>query len=399
MVGQQERNPIEMREESMKAIRSLTRGLAIAGVLILGCQSSDQESAEAVRVQDEAVSVLNDAVAAGRLATAPDRFVVRDLDQASEAAIAYHESTKNLGKAIRTPNVPAYDPESFARHIIEEHQQVPLSEGLRFTISTPKTDYVIGEPVIVRATIENVSDYVKVLPTKLDPQFQYNRFIITGPSGRLMGYSPVTIACTRGNLLDVELAPGESATEDIPIFFDKDGWMFSDVGEYRIQALYRGLTDDAERLDSNVVTIVVNPGTDLDQEAADLLMGGNEQGLFMMWGEGDHLEDGIAALRQIINLYPDTTAAFYARYALGSNMSVEFFDGRYNRHRPPQPLEVKRYMGPVVQAVLDGTAPRLAPSMLEKAFNALADAYESLGDRDQARRIRAALLDVQTDVL
>ncbi len=397
MLSNRERNPFKERKTRMKAMKSITRGLAVAGLLILGCQSPVESTNEARDLQPDAAPILDEAVAAGRLAAVPANVVVRDLAPVSDQAVAYREATKNLGKAIRTRGVPAFDPESYGRHLIEEHQQVPLSEGLRFSISTSKTDYVIGEPVYVQATIENISDFVKTLPTKLDPQFQYNRFIVTGPDGRIMGFSPVTIACTRGNLLDVDLQPGESVTEDIPVFFHKDGWMFSDIGEYRIQALYRGLTDDAERLDSNVLTITVNPGTEDDQRAAELLMG-SEQGLFMMWGEGDHLEEGIAALEQVIDLYPHTTAALYARYALGSNMSVEFFDGRYNRHRPPQPRAVVRYMGPVVDAVLDGSAPGLPEVMLDKAFGALADAYTALGDLEQARRIRNAKLDVMTDL-
>ncbi len=381
----------------MNAIRSLTRGLTVAGLLIVGCQSPVENTSETPDMQ--AAPVLNEAVAAGRLAAAPHNLVERDLGPVSSAAMAYRESTKNLGKAIRTRGVPAFDPETYGEHIIAEHRQATLSEGLRFTISTAKTDYVIGEPIYVHATIENTSDEVKVLPTKLDPQFQFNRFVVTAPDGRILGYSPITIACTRGNLLDRELQPGASYSEDIPIFFHKDGWMFSDVGEYRIQALYRGLTDDAERLDSNVLTITVNPGTDEDRAAAEMLFDNPQAGLFMFWAEGDHLEDGIATLEQVIDLYPDTTAALYARYALGANMSVRFFDGRYNRHREPQPRAVVRYMGPVVEAVLNGTAPRLPDNVLDRAFSALADAYEALGRSDQAQRVRDARLDVLSSVL
>ncbi len=383
----------------MNAMKSITRGLAVAGLFILGCQSPVDTTGQEAAMQPAAAPVLDEAVAAGRLAAAPQKLVEHDLRPVSSAAIAYHESTKNEDKAIRVSGVPAFNPESYGRHILAEHQQATLSEGLEFTISTAKTDYVIGEPVYLHATIENTSDFPKVLPTKLDPQFQYNRIVITAPDGRILGFSPVTIACTRGNLLDRTLPPGESYSEDIPIFFHKDGWMFSDVGEYRIQALYRGLTDDAERLDSNIVTITMNPGTEADQEAAELLMNNNEAGLFMMWGEGDHLEDGIATLQRVLDLYPDTTAALYARYALGSNMSVEFFDGRYNRHRPPQPRAVLRYMGPVVDAVLNGTAPTLPSNVLDKAFTALADAYDALGNGNEAQRIRDARLDVLSNVL
>lgn len=376
--------------------KKIVRGLFLAGLLVAGCQSGDTIEQDGNELQTAAMTTLDEALVAGRINAMPQGLVVKELAPVSEKVLAYNESLKEGNKAILSYSAPAFDPVEAGSRIIEQQQQLPLADGLELTISLPKVDYVVGEPVIVRAVLENTSDYMKRLPTRLDPQFQFNSFVVTGPSGRLMGYSPIAIACTRGNMLDEELYPGESVTRDVPVFFHKDGWMFSDVGEYRIQALYRGLTEGAERVDSNVITLVVNPGTEDDQRAADILMG-HEQGLFMMWGEGDHLEDGIAALERVVDEYPHTTLATYARYALGSNMSVEFFDGRFNQHRQPQPKAVLDYLLPIADDMKAGRGPILPPDEMEGTFTKIAAAYDLLGRSDAARQARSDLMEVMSN--
>lgn len=376
----------------------MKHGWILGGLLIAGCQTGADPGASsnaAAPLETGAMHTMDDALSAGRLAALPQGLVMQKAE-VFKTALADHEAAKKSEKPDGVARVAVFDPEEEGETQVDLQNELKPSEGLRLTLSLPKEDYVIGEPVIVRATIENVSDHNLRLPPLLDPQFQYNHFVMTSPSGKTLGFSPIAIACSRGEMQVQTMAPGEKHVEDVPIFFHKDGWLFGEVGTYRIQSLFRGITEDSTRVDSNTVSLTVHAGTPADQEAAKLIMG-HDQGLFVMWGQGDHLEEGIDALNTIATRYPETTLAAYARYALGSNMSTDFLDGRYARVRKADPQAVLSDLLPLEARLKGDDAPVLSPDMIKGTFEKVADAYAQLGQRDAARQTLRDMLRTQTD--
>lgn len=368
--------------------------LAVAGLLV-ACQGSVPESSNIQPSQADAqvqgaLSTLDAAALSGRIQHLPGALTVKTLP-VNERAVARQEEAKQGAKAIIPASTPAFDAEEAGARIKSLHEAVALSGDVRLSIALPKDEYVMGEPVTVRTTLSNVSDQALRFPPLLDPQFQYNQFLVTTPSGKVLGYSPVAIACSRGELQYETLVPGEARTEDIPVFFHKDGWMFSEPGQYTIQALFRSTADVAQRADSNRVTFTVLPGSAEDQAAARLMMG-HDQGLFMMWGEGDHLEDGIDALQTLVTRYPGSALASHARYALGSNMSVNFMDGRTQVERKAVPSEVLHYLLPVLAELQNGVGPVLSADKVAGTYLKVAEAYARLGQR---ANVQAVLEDFQ----
>lgn len=383
----------------MKRVGLLASAVLSLSLGMVGCQGQESASEASLNgvsgVSSAATQkVVEDAVLSGRLATFPENLQVQTLPVSSRDMAAYESSrTSKVAQAVSRPTESA---EEAGARIRVLHEAVPLSNDVRLSLTLARDGYVLGEPVTIRATLTNVTDHALRFPPLLDPQFQYNNFLITTPSGKTLGFSPVAIACSRGELQYQTLQPGESRTEDLPIFFHKDGWVFSEPGDYTIQALFRSTAEVAQRADSNRVHLTVMPG-DADDQAAARLMMGHDQGLFMMWGEGDHLEEGIDALRTVINTYPETTAALYARYALASNMSVDFMDGRFQKERKAVPSEVLAYLLPVVSALRSSEAPVLSPDMIKGAWLKSAEAYRQLGKKAEARALLNDFLRVEAN--
>ncbi len=286
------------------------------------------------------------------------------------------------------PVTGIYRPEEeVAEHQLERAQQLPISPDLRIDLSLPKSEYRIGEPVIVRATLMNISDRAVEIAPLLDPQFQFAHYFVTTPEGRTHGLSPVAIACSRGNLQVETLFPHENRIEDVPVFFHKQGWVFTEPGDYAIHVTYLGQTPDSARIESNTLHFTVIEGTPEDRAAAELAMG-HEQGLFLLWNQGDHLTRGIAAMEEIIERFPETTLALYARYALGSNMAQEFWNGaKGGEIRPALPDRAAAYLAPLADRLDRRDAPILPPHMIAGTYAMLADAYRKLGDDARARDV------------
>lgn len=362
--------------------------------LLVGCQNAEPLSPEQGTAPAH-VAVVEQAVASGRLASMPEGLTTQILPL-SQAAAERHERDKQGNKPILAVSKPSLSAEQAAERILAMHQAVPLSDDVQLRLELSKEDFVLGEPITVRAVLENTSTRTLRFPPLLDPQFGYNQFIITTPSGKKLGYSPVAIACSRGELQFEKLAPGETRVTDLPLFFHREGWIFSEPGEYRVQALFRSTADDAQRADSNELRLVVEPGAAEEQAAAQLLMG-HEQGLFMMWGEGDHLEDGIAALETVVSRYPNSLQALYGRYALASNLSVNFMDGRFQQERKAQPAEVLRLLQPVLAELRGERGAEVSASVLKGAYLKMAEAQQALGQREQARQTLQEFLSVQAD--
>ncbi|MFM7199583.1 MAG: tetratricopeptide repeat protein [Myxococcota bacterium] len=369
--------------------------LLVPLALLVACQNGASPEAEPLPIATS-VGVVEHAVVTGRLASMPEGLTSQHI-QASPEASQRHEREKQLNKPILAVSKPSLSPEQAAERILALHHAVPVSGDVRLSLELAKEDFVLGEPITVRAILENTTDHTLRFPPLLDPQFGYNQFIITTPSGKKLGYSAVAIACSRGELQFEALAPGETRVADLPIFFHRDGWIFAEPGEYRIQALYRSTADAAQRADSNELRLVVQPGSAEDQAAARLLMG-HEQGLFMMWGEGDHLEEGIAALEDVVSRYPNSLLATYGRYALASNLSVNFMDGRFQQERKARPADVLRLLQPVLGELKGVLGAEVPPSVLKGAYLKAAEAHVALGEREQARQTLREFLSVQADV-
>lgn len=336
------------------------------------------------------------------LSSTTDAKVSTTLDRAFEAGrLGFQPEVLSTQKAVVDPSVvasrsellvspKASDPFLRPRAGFEEEgqRQVELSAvqeisaGLELSLELPRAEYALGEPIFARAVLTNVSDETLRLAPLVDPQFGYGHVVIEDQAGETLGLKPLALLCSRGDLQVEEMAPGESRTADFPIFFGSDGHLFSEPGTYKVSLLYRGITEESGRVDSNPVWVTVRGGDERDLDAAALAMDG-EAGLFMMWGEGDHLARGKASLETLLELYPESPLAESARFALGRSLSHEFTDYRFDEVRQPQPAAARAYLTPVVDAILAGRS-GLDAGRARDAFVLLAQVNARLGDHARA---------------
>lgn len=211
---------------------------------------------------------------------------------------------------------------------------------LRLTLETNRSTYLLGEPLVLDVSLTNVGDETVHVVRWLDPTYKFLVFQVTRPSGEEERFGPVVSACGR---LDpfVKLPPGESVYGHAKVFYGAPGWFFNQPGVYTIQALYPGPVERAEEMViSNQLQVEF---VDEEPGASKLIMGG-EQGLFLLWEHGDHLTRGIGNLQELIDRYPDSILAAYGNYALGVNLSKEFYDALTDEIRAPRPEESIEYL-------------------------------------------------------
>jgi len=139
---------------------------------------------------------------------------------------------------------------------------------LEFTISTDKTNYLLGEPVPVELKLKNISP--DVVETNLFPPYELGliKIIVTDSDGEVTEYmsEKMTVGATAlFELPLITLNPGESSTVIEFLSFDllTGNLVFPIPGNYVIQAF---LMAEEEILESNIVNINVMAvsGTDAD---------------------------------------------------------------------------------------------------------------------------------------
>lgn len=340
-----------------------------------GCGEQPTASPEGV---DPDLESLERAVAQGRLGTLPEG-ITTTAQEVSQGVIL------TVSDSLLADKVQG-DDWSQPRAGLEEEgaRQVALSEGVEISpgfelsLSMVKADYLVGEPIWIRTTLTNVSDRRLEIAPLVDPQFTYGKVIFSRPDGTTLGLSPLAILCSRGDLQVETLAAGEARVEDFPVFFGRDGFVLTEPGTYGVQVLYRGITEDSGRIDSDMSWITVRDSGLIDPVEY------REAGLFMMWNEGDHLTEGISQLEALVANYPQSELADWARFALGRNMSVDFSNGITHQLRHRQPGQARMWLEPLLDHIQNGQAD-VPPNVVRDTFIYLGEAYAQLGMRQEAR--------------
>lgn len=197
---------------------------------------------------------------------------------------------------------------------------------------TDKSEYLLGEPVIVYIQLINSGNESVSVIDQIDPKYGHIDFYIKRESQEEILFRPYTVV---DSIIHTSiLEPGKSITEGSKIFYGGNGWTFESAGKYHIRSLYKGIIENlAESIDSNVIEInVLPPKNEQEKEQVNLIMG-KEQGKFLLFESGDHLTDGISLLQKLVNQFPQSQLANYANFALGKNFAIDFKDFQTGRIR------------------------------------------------------------------
>ena len=195
-----------------------------------------------------------------------------------------------------------------------------------FKIEANKTDYFLGEPVVLYVSLQNTGEVPLRLPFRLKPINQAVRYQVNGR--HFLPWAMVNNARTTK-----EFAIEEVVRAEVKLFYGAGGWLFKEPGAYEITAI-----TNRGGISSNTVTITVHaPVDEQTTRAVELFLESFEVGLFLLFEGGDYLTEGIQRLIQVATDYPNTPHATYANQALGTRLVNDFANFRENRLRPEDP--------------------------------------------------------------
>ena len=108
------------------------------------------------------------------------------------------------------------------------------------------------------------------------------------------------------------------------IGYSKDGFIFDEIGNYQIKAVY--YHTDGSRIVSNTLNIrIKSPVTAQDDEAAELMFEDQVGYLLSFKGsDADYLQKGNDALQMLVDKYKDHPLTIYAQFVRGVNAQRTF---------------------------------------------------------------------------
>jgi len=205
-----------------------------------------------------------------------------------------------------------------------------MREEIQLKLHTDKTEYLLGEPVVAYIEVSNIGTQSRSLSNQLDPEYEIVKFFIkNGDKENLFRPSVVLDSLFRTSLIK----PGDSMNAAAKIFYGGKGWTFNSTGKYQIRATYHGLVDISNEVQSNIAEVNIRSPMNVEEKEQVNLIMGAEQGLFLLFEQGDHLINGMNSLAKLTDKFPQSDLAGYANLALGKNYSTDFKDFQKGRVR------------------------------------------------------------------
>lgn len=194
--------------------------------------------------------------------------------------------------------------------------------GLKLNISTYQPNFALGEPVVLELALETTDSRGRRIHTWLHPNCGLVKIVIDKPNGQIVAYEPLIDHFVGESEKDLLL--GDAVKDSAYIGYGKGGFYFDQPGRYRIRVAYAAL--DGSEILSDILTIRVRyPVTAAEEEMADLFMG-EDQGslLYLLGSDSEFLQNGNEAFDTVLEKYPKSDMANYARLVKGMNAGRKF---------------------------------------------------------------------------
>ncbi len=248
-----------------------------------------------------------------------------------------------------------------------------------------KSSYLWGEPVCLETKLKTSSSMSTRVVSNLHADMGFVSIGIRKPSGEIIVYEPIAEKCVEPTFTVLN-AQNPSIYESSYIGFGKDGFIFDQVGNYLVKAVY--FHTDGSQIVSNTITIrVKNPVTAKDDEITEMLLL-NEVGMLMTFKGSDasYLKKGNDALQLISEKYKEHPMALYAQFVRGVNAQRTF-----KTITPDKVIDVREPDYKTGEALLietieksKGTNKGLDNISLDQAMQTLAKAYHRQGNKKAA---------------
>ena len=190
-------------------------------------------------------------------------------------------SASNTTPAI-TPTDLQFTPEALELRVMPVLDAVPL-----------------GAPVRANIELINISDQPVLVPANIGLKHGFLRGTVTDPSGNVRTFRPL-LNCVEEHELRV-LEPGQSLADSVTLLRGGQGALFPAAGGHTVEIEVHWEAGEAEVVVKGKATIMVTPAVDVAHaKAANAVLKEPDTLLALVLG-GDHLDDGIAAIRSALN--------------------------------------------------------------------------------------------------
>jgi hypothetical protein len=166
---------------------------------------------------------------------------------------------------------------------------------LTLTFSDLREQYVPGEPVTATLKVANEGPGTQMVP-ELHPSYGFVEVEIRGPHDEQFSlHRPWSWDCSDPESLWRDLAPGEARYEEVKLFYDSRGWVFPDIGTYKLRATMT--LKSKRKLSTETQIQVADDYGSADDEAWQLLKE-RDRALFLFLDGADHLTEAKSALSE-----------------------------------------------------------------------------------------------------
>ena len=212
-------------------------------------------------------------------------------------------------------------------------------------IGSERKKFQLGEPVILNCEIKNVSNKTINVIDKFEAEYDIIQYH-TSISNKNTRFVPYIIIDFIPDFKSLD--PQDSVYGMSKIFYGSKHWTFDKPGKYKIWATYNDMINDPNlTIKSNVLEIEVKkPESTAEKEQSKLIMG-DEQGKFLLFDGGDHLEKGLESLNNLKDKFPNSILSSYVHFSLGMSFAQEFKNFIQDKVRPAKPGEAKEYLSKV----------------------------------------------------
>jgi hypothetical protein len=213
------------------------------------------------------------------------------------------------------------------------------SGSLELTVSATRNTFLLGEPVVVSATVTNSGqEPVDIIPL-LDPKFGVTSIKVKDQSGKVTRFEPSFHVDYDGKMM--ALAPGASVTDFIPLFYGANEYTFAKTGAYSIMLSYGGVKADELSIE------IKNPANEREKAASQLMLK-DKAGLFLLLDGAETLTEARTNLTTVTEQFGESVFADYARSSLSAYYAKRGRDFKNKQVRQPDFEKAESFLLPVV---------------------------------------------------
>jgi hypothetical protein len=244
-------------------------------------------------------------------------------------------------------------------------------DQLKLSVTAEKTEFLLGEPVIVYVTLINTGNEPIQVSSEFAPEKDMYSYFITDPGDSTKRFGPVFVE--EPDEIKT-LAKNESVGGSARIFYGGSGYFFPKPGEYTIVVHYQNIESPPFKVK------VLEPRDEAEKEQASLILDHLEVGLFLMLEGGDELIDALARINTLIEKYPNSLLTSYVQYAVAKNHSVP---ARNFVSKKPREADLPRAIE-ILQSIKDK---EIQLYYQGKVFTTLSTCLDKTGRKEEAKTV------------